>query len=108
MPHRAQRPASAVTINANTIVGIISTLVGGVVLYMVTSGMGQVKATANDVKEVKTVLPFMQRAIDVNQTDMKESLKELKGDVKNVQQEQAKVREDLMKQSLSHPEKPHE
>lgn len=99
----ARKTQTGLTINANTIVGIVSTLVGGVVLYMVTTGMGQVKQTAIDVKEVKTVLPFMQHAIDSNQSDMKESLRELKGDVKNVQTEQAKVREDLMKNPTLKP-----
>ena len=100
---KANHSSQGFTINSNTVIGLFSTLIGGVVLYMVTAGMTQVKATATDVKEVKTVLPFMQHAIDANQTDMKESLKELKGDVKSVQQEQAKVREDLIKQAMNQP-----
>jgi len=86
----------ALTINSNTVIGLFSMLIGGIVLYMVTSGMGQVKATANDIKEVKTVLPFMQRAIDQTQADVKESHRELKGDIKEIQMEQKKVREDLL------------
>jgi hypothetical protein len=135
MPHRT-RPTPAYvktvpssqgfTINSNTVIGIFSTLIGGVVLYMVTTGMSQVKATAIDVKEVKTQLPFLQHAIDATQADVKslqnttatkseldnkhlnlsESLKDLKGEVKDIQHEQKQVREDLMKQ-VPQP-KPHE
>jgi hypothetical protein len=89
-------PEKTFTINSNTVIGLFSMLIGGIVLYMVTTGMGQVKATANDVKEVKTVLPFMQRAIDQTQADVKESHRELKGDIKEIQIEQKKVREELM------------
>lgn len=61
-----------VTINSNTILGVVSTIIGGVVLYMVTTGMGKVSQTSNDVRDVKTVLPFMQHAIDTSQADIKE------------------------------------
>jgi len=97
MPRRrSQHQTNHIAINTNTVVGIVSTLIGGVVLYMVTTGMGEVKQTATDVKEVKTQLPFMQHSIDTTQTDIKESHRELKGDIKEIQQEQKKVREDLM------------
>jgi len=91
MTARAKAEPQGFTINANTVVGLFSTLIGGVVLYMVTTGMGQVKTTATDVKEVKTVIPFVQ-----------ESIKDLKSDVKQIQTEQIKVREDLMRQQV-HP-----
>ena len=135
MPRRAKPQATnTIAINTNTIVGIVSTLIGGVVLYMVTTGMGQVKQTATDVKEVKTVLPFMQHAIDSTQAEVKEAkttakadldakhqvlwsaLKDNKtenekhyeniaGEIKEVKTEQTRVREDLMKQSMNQPNK---
>ena len=96
----ASRPQpAAIAINTNTVVGIVSTLIGGVVLYMVTTGMGEVKQTATDVKEVKTQMPYLQHSVDTAQSDIKESHRELKGDIKEIQAEQMKVREDLMKRA---------
>jgi hypothetical protein len=103
----ASRPQpQGFAINTNTVIAGISTLIGGIVLYMVTTGMGEVKSTAIDVKEVKTQMPYLQHSVDTAQTDIKESHRELKGDIKEIQAEQMKVREDLMKQAANL--KPHE
>ncbi len=70
MPNPKQ---TGLTINSNTVIGLASTLIGGVVLYMVTTGMGKVSQTSNDVRDVKTVLPYMQHAIDAQGTDLKQA-----------------------------------
>lgn len=132
MTTRAQPAPQGITINLNTIVSMVATLVGGVILYMVTTGMGQVKSTATDVKEVKTTLPYMQKAIDSTQAEVKEAkttaktdldakhqilwnalkdnraesdkhFESLNGEIKEVKTEQMHVREDLMKQTANQP-----
>lgn len=70
---RSSQQPGGITINTNTIMGLASTLIGGVVLYMVTTGMGKVSQTSNDVRDVKTVLPFMQHAIDSQGTEIKQA-----------------------------------
>lgn len=116
----ATKSAGVIAINTNTVIGIVSTLIGGLVLYMITTGMGQVKQTATDVKEVKTVLPYMQHSIDATAADIKEVKQtavtrselesknnRLQDSLKEIQTEQVKVRDDLLKTMLN-PPKPHE
>jgi cell shape-determining protein MreC len=112
------------TINVNTILGGIGTIMCGVILYMVTTAMSSSKQTATDLNKIVTTLPFMQKSIDNAAADVKdtnkdlkeaksvmitrpelenkharlqESIKEVKEEVKEVKTEQNKVREELLR-----------
>jgi predicted nuclease with TOPRIM domain len=80
------KPVTRAHFNANTIVGGITamlvSLIGGVLLYLVTSGMTTAKEEAKKQTEalttITTTLPFMQKSIDGVVADVKEANRDLK------------------------------
>jgi hypothetical protein len=117
--------AKTIPININTLIGAVLTLIGGIVLYMLTSFMGQTKEQTKSLTTITTSLPFMQKSIDATAADVKEANKDLKEakavmvtrnelnekharlqdaikdvklEVNEVKIEQSKVRDDLIRQ----------
>lgn len=119
----AAKPTAGITINLNTILGGVGTILIAIVIFMVQGAMKASKTTAETVGTINTQLPYISESIKTTQADVKElratavtrteldnkhnrlqeSLKELKGDVKEVQVEQKQVRQDLMKQVINQP-----